>query len=143
MEITAEQKELLHAIGERHNLRFIILHGSYAKGTPRPGSDLDIAILGKRYIEGNIYLKIFGELEDIFGNNQERELDMKTLHHVDPLFRYQVTRDSALLYGDVAEYEEFKGYAFRDYMDSRDLRDLEEVLLRKSINKLSNYYARS
>ena len=143
MGITAEQKDQLRKISETYNLRFIILHGSYAKRTSRPGSDLDVAILGKRYIDGRSYLKIFGELENVFGNNEERELDMKTLHHVDPLFRYQVTRDSVLLCGNPAEYEEFKAYAFRDYMDSKDLRDLEEVLLRKSITKFSNHYARS
>lgn len=142
MEITAEQKEQLRLIGETYNLHFIILHGSYAKGTPRAGSDLDIAILGKQYIDGNAYLKIFMELEDVFGNSRERELDLKTLHHIDSLFRYQVTRDGMLFYGDRTDYEEFKGYAFRDYMDSYDLRELGEHLLKKSIINFTKQYAR-
>lgn len=141
MEITAEQKERLRAIGETYNLRFIILHGSYAKRTPRAGSDLDIAILGRQYVDGGAYLKIFVELEDVFGNSRERELDLKTLHHIDPLFRYHVTRDGVLLYGDPSAYEELKLYAFRDYTDSYDLRELGEHLLRKSITNFTKHYA--
>jgi predicted nucleotidyltransferase len=143
MEIIAEQKGQLRAIGEEYNLRFIILHGSYAKGISCPGSDLDIAILGKEYIDGGAYLKIFNALEGVFGNNRERELDVKILHGADPLFRYQVTDRATLLYGDTLDFHEFQAYAFRAFAESKDLRDLEEALLRKSIVKLSTHYARS
>ena len=46
MEITKVQKKQLHKIGKDHQLDFIILHGSYAKGTSYRGSDLDIAYVG-------------------------------------------------------------------------------------------------
>lgn len=141
MELTRTQKEKLREIGERHNLRFIILHGSYAAGTPRKGSDVDIAVLGNRRIGFAEVLELHGAFADVFGDSPERELDLKTLHGVDPLFRYQVTRDGVLLFGSATDYEEFKAYAYRDYMDSFDLRELEFALLKKSIQALSERYA--
>lgn len=141
LKMSKNQKRRLREIGEKHQLRFIILHGSYATGKEQRGSDLDIALLGKRSIPFETVLEIHGELSDIFGDNWERELDVKTLHHADPLFRYFVVREGVLLYGNPIEYEEFKAYAFRDYMDSKDLRELEETLLRKSIAMLSQRYA--
>ncbi|MBI3274140.1 MAG: nucleotidyltransferase domain-containing protein, partial [Candidatus Colwellbacteria bacterium] len=124
-------------IGRAHDLRFIILHGSYATGKEYAGSDVDIAILGKTLLAFDEVLHIHGELADIFGDSKERELDLKTLHRVDSLFRYQVVCDGVLLYGNKRAYEEFKGYAFRDYVDSSDLRELQDLLLKKSIIALS------
>lgn len=141
MTLTAEEKQALQEIGHSHDLRFVILHGSYAKGTPRPGSDLDIAIVGKERISFDTLFKIHGELASIFGDDRERELDLKTLQGVDPLFRYFVVRDGVLLFGNSTEYNEFKAYAFRDFVDSQDLRALEETLLRKSIRILTERYA--
>lgn len=137
MELNDIQKKALREIGTAYNLRYIILHGSYAKRTPRQGSDLDMAILGKSTLSFEDTLKIHGELAKILGDNRERELDLKTLHGVDSLFRYEVVRYGKLLYGDASEYEEFKAYAYRDYMDSYDLRELELGLLKKSIQALA------
>lgn len=142
MEISGEEKAKLEEIGRLHDLRFIILHGSYAKGIPQKGSDFDIAILGKRKPPFDEILEIHTELAQIFGDNRERELDLKTLHGVDSLFRYEVIRDGLLLYGDPTDYEEFKAYAYRDYIDSSDLRELEFVLLKKSIGVLTERYAK-
>lgn len=142
MEISSEQKEKLEEIGRSRSLRFIILHGSYAAGTPQPGSDLDIAILGRRHLSFDEVLEIHGELSQIFDDNKERELDLKTLHGVDSLFRYEVTRDGARLYGNQTDYDEFKAYAYRDYVDSSDLRELEFTLLKKSISALTERYAK-
>jgi len=141
MDITTEQRGKIGEMGNKYNLRFVILHGSYAKNTVHQGSDLDIAILGKEPVDFDAQLKIFGEFEELFGNSKERELDLKTLHGVDSLFRYEVTRDGDLLFGDQTAYEEFKAYAYRDYMDSRDFRELEFSLLKKSINSLTRRYA--
>lgn len=62
MELTAEQKEKLQEIGDKFHLRFIILHGSYAKGIPRKGSNLDIAVVGKERIKLDGILTLHGEL---------------------------------------------------------------------------------
>lgn len=125
----------------RHQLRFVILHGSYATGQKHTGSDLDIAVLGQTTIDYKKHLELYSALADIFGDRMDRELDFKTLHHIDPLFRYLVTRDGVLLYGDATDYDEFKSYAYRTYMDSQDLRDLEKKLVKKSIQTIAQQYA--
>ena len=131
MDITQEQKEELKKIGDSHNLKFIILHGSYAKGTPHKGSDLDIAILGNKRIPFDTILQIHGELSDIFGDNEERELDLKSLYRADLLLRYYVTRDGILLYGDRTEFNEFKTYARHVFEDAQRLFHLEEQILKR------------
>lgn len=140
--LTEQQRKGLEVMGRSYRLRFVILHGSYAAGKERPGSDLDIALVGEKGISFDKSLAIYGTLDDILGDRKERELDVKTLHKADPLFRYLVVRDGILLYGDITDYNEFKAYAFRDYMDSSDLRELELTLLKKSISAIEARYAR-
>ncbi len=38
------------------------------------------------------------------------------------------------LYGDPDDFFEYRAYAYRDYMDSRDLRILEDKLFRKKMD---------
>ncbi|MDP2669128.1 MAG: nucleotidyltransferase domain-containing protein [bacterium] len=142
METSQEEKNKLEKVAGKYGLKFIITHGSFATGKQRKGSDLDIAILG--YDGGETrkqILKIHDELADIFGDGPERELDSKTLHGADSLFRYYVTRDGVLLYGNQAEYEDFKSYAWRDYVDSQDLRDLELTMTLAKQKMLTKLYA--
>lgn len=112
MRLRQEQKETIQSIGRSYDLRFIILHGSYAVGTPRQGSDIDIALVGNRRLSFETVLAIQGTLGDIFGDTRERELDVKTLRGADSLFRYEVVKNGALLYGDRTEYDEFRAYPF-------------------------------
>lgn len=140
--LTPQEKKTLEKAAGKYRLRFVIAHGSYATGKNQKGSDLDIAILGEdpRLLSEKI-LQAHNDLADVFGDGPERELDLKTLHDVDSLFRYFVTRDGVLLYGDRTEYEEYKAYAFRDFMDSRDLRDLELQMTTAKQAMLTKLYA--
>lgn len=136
--------DLLQKAAKKHRLKFVILHGSFATGQERQGSDLDIAVLGERPLSFEEEMKLRAEMADIFGDRPERELDIKTLHRVDPLFRYEVTRDGVLLYGDATAYEEFKAYGFRAFEDAKPLFELERTLSRKyqkHLNALAVGYA--
>ncbi len=130
-QLTSEQKSALDRISRKYNIRFVILHGSYAKGFPHIGSDLDIAVVGNTPFSFDTILELFGPFGTIFGNNQNRELDLKTLHGADPLFRYLVAHDGILLYGDITDFNEFKAYAARAYEDSKKLFHLEEIMVKK------------
>ncbi len=140
MKLTKTQREKISDIGKKYRLGLIILHGSYATGKIRPNSDLDIGILGKKPIGNKKFDNIFAELEKIFGNNKGRELDVKSLHRIDPLFRYQVARDSQLIFGDQTTYNEFRAYAFQSYYDSASLFKLEELLIKKYQGFLNRKY---
>lgn len=141
MKITLKQERKLKRVGGKYNLKLILLHGSYAKNQAHKGSDLDIAVLGQKLIDFKKLLKIHGELAQIFGDNQTRELDLKSLHRVDPLFCYQVTKSSQLLYGKSLDYQEFRAYAFKAFYDAKDLFDLEKKLVDKYQKYLNQKYA--
>jgi len=140
MQLTQEQQQKIEEVGRKYCLKFILLHGSYATDKVKTGSDLDIALLGEKSIEFEELLAIYSDLADIFGDIPQRELDIKSLHKADPLFCYQVAKDSQLLYGDITDFNEFRAYAFSNYFDSKDLFHLEKILIQKFQNYLNQKY---
>ena len=137
--VTPEQLEKVTEIGRRYDLKLILMHGSYATGKTHPHSDLDIAVLGRREIDREKFLDLHSEFMDVLGDDPERELDFKTLHRKDPLFLYQVMKDSRLLYGNPTDYHQLKAYAYRLYEDSRDLRRLEKVLVHRLLERIKRH----
>jgi len=140
--ITEQQKQALAEIAKAYDLKLIILHGSYATGKEHEGSDLDIAVLERTPLEFRKFLELYAKMGEVLGNTFERELDLKSLHHADPLFLHHVAKDSILLYGNSTDYNDFQAHAFVRYMDSKDLRDLENVLVHKYQAHLNQTYAR-
>lgn len=122
-------------VAHKHNLALVILYGSQAAGKARDGSDIDIAVLGRKLISFKEEINLINEFIDVFKTD---EVDVKSLHNVGPLFRYQVMRNSVLLFGDHYDYDSFKAYAFRDYYDSQNLFELKEILIKKRMQKLSS-----
>ena len=141
MLLTKEQKQKINQLGKRYNLRLILLYGSFARGENHPDSDMDIAILGKKTIDFDTFLSIYSEMFAVFGNNQRGEIDLNSLHNINPLFRFYVMRDSILLFGKTVDYYSFKAYAFRDYQDSQSLLKLMDILIHKRQKYLLKNYA--
>lgn len=144
MQITKKQQQEINKVGKKHNLCFIIIHGSYVCGEEKNSSDLDIAVYGKKKIEFEKLLKLSGDLGQIFGDNKRRELDVKSLHNTNPFFRYEVIKDGQLIYGSQDDFDEYCLYARRDYNDSRSLFKLQDILInkrQKHLNQVSQNYA--
>lgn len=141
MTIAKEYVRALEELCREFALSFIVLHGSRATGKERRGSDLDLAYMPKGAISFNDQMALYGKLATVSGDTPDRELDVKSLRGTDPLFMYEVARDSVFLAGDRSAYEEFRNSAFVRYHDSKDLRDLEQQLLRKSIQRLARGHA--
>ena len=120
-------------VAQKYNLALVILYGSQATGKARDGSDVDIAVLGKRKILSNVLINLDDEFARIF---RARELDVKSLHNTNPFFRYQVMRDGVLLYGKNYDYNSYKAYAFRDYHDSKDLLKLKRIIVERRLQAL-------
>lgn len=119
----------LTAIARKYNLRLVVLFGSQATGHPPPGpeSDHDVAVLG---CPRDAYWDCYGELANLFDG---APLDLVRLEGADPLFRQEVMHQGIRLYGDPNLFCEFRAYAYRDYVDSQDLFDLEYILFRKKM----------
>lgn len=141
MKISSEMREKLNKIGRKYDLKFIILHGSYARGKEKPGSDLDVAVLGKKFISFEKQLKIFSDLVKVFGDSREKELDVKTLHGADPLFLYEVVKEGKLVFGDASAYDNFILYAYKNFQDSRDLLLLRDEMIARRMSDLKKSYA--
>lgn len=98
-------------------------------------SDIDIAVLGAKPISTDDLITLNNEFAQIF---KAYEIDVKSLHKTDPLFRYHVMQNSVLLYGRSYDFLTFKSYAFRSYHDSKDLFRLKETLIKKRIRSFNN-----
>lgn len=127
-------KPKIDKIAGKYGLKLAILFGSQATGKAHQGSDVDIAVLGEKKLSFEDIISLNNELAEVF---QVREIDVKSLHNSDPLFRYQVMRDGKLLYGKNYDYYSFKAYAFRDFIDSRDLLNLKEIMVKKRVESLN------
>ena len=131
----------LELLAKKYNLRFIVLHGSYATGKARPDSDVDIAAVANGTIPLKVQLSLHGQISNLFKDKVIREIDFKLLNDTDSLFRYQVVRDGVLLYGSHTDYEEYKAVAYRMYEDAKSLRELEQLLVQRYQHHLNQYYA--
>jgi len=141
LNLTELQKKKIKEIGEKHGLKLLLLHGSYATGNERKDSDIDIAALGRNKLDYKILSKMYSELENLFIDDLDKELDFKSLHGADPYFIYKVAKDSQLLFGGQMDYDEFRAYAYRVYFDSKGLRELEKRMVTKYQNYLNLNYA--
>lgn len=121
-------KPKITEIAEKKKLSLVILYGSQATDKARNDSDIDIAALGEKPLRFEDVADLINDFSEVFNSNK---IDVKSLHFADPLFRFQVTRDGILLYGDRKKFLSFKAYAFRDYCDSKDLFVLRDLLIKK------------
>lgn len=121
----------LEAAARALGLRMVVLFGSRASGSPPPGpeSDVDLAVLGHP-AQPPAWIDAYRAFESVF---PDLSLDLVLLHEADPLFLYEIFRSGVLLYGDPDAYYEYKAYAYRAFVESADLRALEEALYRKKM----------
>jgi len=113
MKISDKQKEKIQKIGQKYNLKLIMLFGSLATKKAREDSDIDIALLGHSNKVSNDYLDILEEFSQIFN----RKIDLSIMNNANPLLLNEVQKDSLLLYGSKENYINFSLYAFHRYND--------------------------
>lgn len=121
----------LKAYAKKHGIRFVVLYGSHAKGTARKQSDYDVAVLFNRPEK---FHEQYRELLSVISAAQNvpmERLDLANLGTDNILFRYEITRGGKLLYGDAADFAQYQGFAFREYMDASSLFALEQNLVER------------
>lgn len=112
------------------NVRLAFLIGSFAAGTARPDSDVDIAVLFGRVPD---YMDVL-DLRDRLSALVEREADLVVLNDSGPVIRMQVLKTGIRLRAEKGAYEEFFVRTVNEYDDLKQIRaPIEEAVLRKKI----------
>jgi predicted nucleotidyltransferase len=127
--------ELLAEVCRREDVRLVVLFGSHAGAGrwPHEDSDLDIAVSLKRVPTLEAWAALHASLSDVF---RGFEIDLAVIGAADPLFRWEIMRDGILLFGDELEFLELRAFSYRDFVDSADLRALEQGLFEKKLTAL-------
>lgn len=127
-------REKLNNFAEKTGIRFVVLFGSQVGEKVAKESDFDIAVSlnnGQSIFEDlNKYSEMLENFAEILfvGDNK---IDLTDLSNVNIFLRYEITRKGILLFGNVQNYEDFKAFSFRDYMDARPLFELEDAIIKK------------
>jgi uncharacterized protein len=131
-----DASKLAH-VAERLGIRLAVAFGSRIGGALPPGddSDFDLAVLRDRGREARAtHAECYSALAGIFPH---LSVDLAFLDDADPLFRHEVMAGAVLLHGDPDLFADFRSFAYRDFVDSKDLRELEHRLFRKKMAVLA------
>lgn len=123
-------ERLRHFFEQENNLKLAFLLGSFAKGTPRKDSDVDIAVLFDQ-CPGS--LEIF-ELKDRLTELLKKDIDLIVLNIAGPVIRMQTLKTGILIYKEQDAYGTFFTRTINEYDDLKYFRkDIEENILRGRI----------
>lgn len=102
-------KQLIEKIQSKLNPDFIILFGSFANGTNRLDSDIDLAFFSKEQLSSYERFLLSGELAEIAG----REVDLIDLKQIDTVFTMQIFSQGTPIY--IQDENEFTRQKMRAY----------------------------
>jgi uncharacterized protein len=137
MDLTKGQKEKIDEISKKHDLKMMVVFGSQISGKTHTGSDLDIGILLKQDPKSyHILLDVQSELREVFAGYK---LDVSYLHNVTPYFLFEAVYKGELLYGSNREFVKLCAKAFKQYIDTKPLRDLRDEIIEKKQKELLSY----
>ena len=113
IKLQIEKYVLLH-----DNIAVIYLFGSVATGKMRPSSDLDIAIMSTRRIDGFERIAMETELSCLL----HMDLDLVVFHQAEVLLQHQILKYGHLLYEkDPSVRVKQETTSRREYLDTRFL----------------------
>ena len=102
-------------------IRFAYIFGSYAKGTMRKDSDVDLALFLSEDFSTEEYLDLKMQLMEC----SHREMDLVVLNDAPTLLKYEVSQHHVLLFArDQGEEIEFRIRTLFEYEDMKPYIDL-------------------
>lgn len=123
---------------EKHKIKFIVLFGSQVAEASKADSDFDVAVVLEKnksiFADSKLYSELLDEFSKLFNVYDSIKIDLTDLGKANILLRYEIISNGLLLYGDEDEYAQFKAFSFRDYIDAKQLFDLESFLIKKRHN---------
>lgn len=120
-----EIRERLVPLFKEKDLRLILLFGSALTGTVHKKSDIDLAFLFDRPVD---ILSITNSVIRLLHTDKVDVIDLK---HASPLLKYSVAEKGRLLYEkSPGMFFEFYSLAFKEYVDTRKLREARETSIK-------------
>ena len=98
-------RDLQQALSEGPRLRLALLFGSTARGTNRPNSDVDVAILP---VDPELPLSVELALQARIAIAAKREVDLVRLDRCTPALRFRVAREGLFLLAEPGELSSFR-----------------------------------
>ena len=106
------------------DINLIYIFGSFARGTNRPSSDIDIGVLLNGKIDGYTKLNIIGRLVDIF---KREDIDLVILNNVNEVLKFQVIKYGKPIYMESLYTKVmFESRTMSEYMDKEHFRRTQE-----------------
>jgi len=114
-----ELSEVIKILKSKLNCSAIVLFGSYARGTQRPDSDIDIAIKSKREVSKLEIFDLVQELEVV----TKKDVDLIDLDSISDSFRYEILINGETIYcEDSVKFDLYKLDMFREYLELNESR---------------------
>ena len=127
------QHQLIQTINEQLATDFIILFGSFANGTEREDSDIDLAYFSKKRLSSYERFLLAGQLALISGC----EVDLVDIKHIDTVFNMQIFANGMPIY--MADKNEFIRQQMRAYSMYVTLNEQRASII-KSIKERGRVY---
>ncbi len=127
------QKEsgLIKKSASKYRLKLLLLFGSRVDGTASPESDFDVAYLASRDLDLNREARLIVELAPVF---RSENIDLVNLKKAPPLLFYAITARCRVIYEkDPLMFPTMRAYAFKKYVETRPLREMEYQRLKASL----------
>lgn len=136
MDISSEQRQQISEIAQKFQLRLVLLFGSAVSGGEHARSDLDIAVQYEADAPGfRQFSELLHDLQEVF---PDREVDLSSINHADPLFLKKITENCLLLYGTPGLLQRLKIYAFRRYQDHRRFFEMERTFVNRFLREMAS-----
>ena len=120
-----EIRERLFPFYKESDLRLIVLFGSALTGASHKKSDIDLAFLFDRPVN------ILSLTNSVIRLLYTDKVDVIDLKHASPLLKYSAAEKGKLLYEkSPGMFFEFCLLAFKEYVDTRKLREARETAIK-------------
>lgn len=117
---------------KKYDIELMVMFGSRARGESREDSDTDIAVRAVRELSPEAVLALAAELDKVFQN-----VDLCDVRKASPLLLGAIGNDAKLLYqAHDSLFEEFKIFAWNQYMDFKPHLDRMRERTRREIEEL-------
>ena len=118
------QQQLINTMNKQLDTDFIMLFGSFAKGTAREDSDVDLAYFSNQKLSSYERFTLAGDLATIAG----REVDLIDLKQIDTVFTMQIFSEGVPIY--IKDDNEFTRQKMRAYSMYATLNEQRAPILK-------------